>query len=306
MKITRSEFLRWTMASSGLLSGGSQAKANPLGLPIGLQPYTVRKQLESDFLGTLKKVYDMGYREIELSGGPAYDGFYGQKPPEVKRRATPFSAASVPDQVDSGASIAAPTHKGGGSQPATLTADSTCRAGRSLCQLCENSSTTGPNGRLSPLAAQASGDAITRAPRRPMWLPTCWATGASSPSSGESSNGQPPRGRGVRRTRRGTCRRSSLTAIAAVSPSGHRHLPLIRSHTSSSRSSSPSCRGTDLELAEDRLHPARPSRHGVHFRTTRARDLGDADAGWTCSRARRPITPAEPIAVFSFSSESKS
>ena len=189
MKITRSEFLRWTMASSGLLSGGSQAKANPLGLPIGLQPYTVRKQLESDFLGTLKKVYDMGYREIELSGGPAYDGFYGQKPPEVKRRATPFSAASVPDQVIRALRLRPPPTRAGETNPPPSLP--ILRAGRAifvptLWKLVHN--------RPERTVVAARGTSVRRGGHactsRPMW-PTCWATGASSPSSGESSNGHP-------------------------------------------------------------------------------------------------------------------
>jgi sugar phosphate isomerase/epimerase len=41
--------------------------ANPLGLPIGLQLYTVGKEMDSDPLGTLQKVAAIGYKEVELS-----------------------------------------------------------------------------------------------------------------------------------------------------------------------------------------------------------------------------------------------
>ena len=59
--------------------------ANPLGIPLGLQPYTVRNDLQADFIGTLKKIIAMGYEEIELSGGLGYGDFYGHKPAELKK-----------------------------------------------------------------------------------------------------------------------------------------------------------------------------------------------------------------------------
>ncbi len=42
--------------------------ANPYGLPIGLQLYTVREQLPKDLPGTLRKVAEIGYREVEVYG----------------------------------------------------------------------------------------------------------------------------------------------------------------------------------------------------------------------------------------------
>ena len=42
-------------------------KANALKLPIGLQLYTVGKQMEADPAGTLKAVAATGYRQVELS-----------------------------------------------------------------------------------------------------------------------------------------------------------------------------------------------------------------------------------------------
>ena len=41
------------------------ARATPLGLPLGLQLYSVREQLPGDFAGTLNKLGQMGYREVE-------------------------------------------------------------------------------------------------------------------------------------------------------------------------------------------------------------------------------------------------
>ena len=60
-------------------------------LPIGVQLYTVRTELEKDFYGTLKKVRDLGYAGVEF-----YGEYYGHTPVEVKTMCTelgliPFS-----------------------------------------------------------------------------------------------------------------------------------------------------------------------------------------------------------------------
>lgn len=54
------------------------AYANPLGLPIGLQLYSVRDQLKQDYEGTLKTLASLGYREVEAAG------FFDKAPAEVK------------------------------------------------------------------------------------------------------------------------------------------------------------------------------------------------------------------------------
>ena len=60
-------------------------------LPVGMQLYTVRTELEKDFYGTLKKVRDLGYAGVEF-----YGEYYGHTPVEVKNMCTelgliPFS-----------------------------------------------------------------------------------------------------------------------------------------------------------------------------------------------------------------------
>jgi sugar phosphate isomerase/epimerase len=45
---------------------------------IGVQLYTVRRELEADFEGTLAKVAALGYREVEFAG------YYGRTPAQVK------------------------------------------------------------------------------------------------------------------------------------------------------------------------------------------------------------------------------
>ena len=53
--------------------------APPLGLPIGLELYTVRNECEKDFEGTLAKVAAIGYKEVEV-----YD-FYGKTAADVRK-----------------------------------------------------------------------------------------------------------------------------------------------------------------------------------------------------------------------------
>ena len=47
-------------------------------LPIGLQLYSVRDEMEKDFAGTLKKVADMGYDGVEFAG------LFGRGADEIK------------------------------------------------------------------------------------------------------------------------------------------------------------------------------------------------------------------------------
>src|SRR5665647_2323701 len=51
---------------------------------VGLQLYTVRKEMLEDNIGTLKKIASLGYKEIE-SAGSAKGSYYGFKPAEIKK-----------------------------------------------------------------------------------------------------------------------------------------------------------------------------------------------------------------------------
>jgi hypothetical protein len=42
--------------------------AEPFGLPLGLQLYSVRDLIAKDYAGTLKLVSDLGYRVVESAG----------------------------------------------------------------------------------------------------------------------------------------------------------------------------------------------------------------------------------------------
>jgi sugar phosphate isomerase/epimerase len=67
---TRRTFLQTAAASltGAALLRGTRASAAPLGLPLGLQLYSVREQLAKDYEGTLKQVAGLGFKEVESAG----------------------------------------------------------------------------------------------------------------------------------------------------------------------------------------------------------------------------------------------
>jgi len=58
-------------ASAGLFiagcAGNPRLSSAPLGLPIGIQAFAVSAELERDFQGTLARLAEIGYREIEMA-----------------------------------------------------------------------------------------------------------------------------------------------------------------------------------------------------------------------------------------------
>jgi len=80
-QISRRTFLKTASASAAcaaVWSGVPRLMANPLGLPLGLQLYSVRDLLPKDYEGTLRQLGALGYREVEAAG------FFGHTPSEVK------------------------------------------------------------------------------------------------------------------------------------------------------------------------------------------------------------------------------
>lgn len=78
---TRRQFLRSTALAAGggaLALHAPRAGATPLGLPLGIQLYSVREQLAKDYEGTLKQLAGLGYRQVEAAG------FYNRSPEQVK------------------------------------------------------------------------------------------------------------------------------------------------------------------------------------------------------------------------------
>jgi sugar phosphate isomerase/epimerase len=67
-----------TGAMATVALGARKLWARPLGLPAGVQLYSVRDLLTKDFEGTLAKVRQAGYAEVEAAG------YYGRTAPEFK------------------------------------------------------------------------------------------------------------------------------------------------------------------------------------------------------------------------------
>jgi len=81
-KVSRRTFLQTASASvigAAVWSKVPRLMANPLGLPLGVQLYSVREVLPKDYEGTLRQVAALGYREVEAAG------FFGHSPSEVKQ-----------------------------------------------------------------------------------------------------------------------------------------------------------------------------------------------------------------------------
>jgi sugar phosphate isomerase/epimerase len=76
--VTRRTFLR-TAAACAAAWEARDLWANPLGLPIGLQLYSVREFLPKDYAGTLKQLGAIGYQECEAAG------FYNHSAAELKQ-----------------------------------------------------------------------------------------------------------------------------------------------------------------------------------------------------------------------------
>jgi sugar phosphate isomerase/epimerase len=80
--VSRRTFLKTSSASiaaTAIASSSPWLMANALGLPIGLQLYSVRNLLPQNYDGTLKQLAALGYREVEAAG------FFNHTPIEVKR-----------------------------------------------------------------------------------------------------------------------------------------------------------------------------------------------------------------------------
>jgi sugar phosphate isomerase/epimerase len=78
--ISRRSFMKTTAAAAALAGAGiSKLAAKPLKMPIGLQLYSVRELLPTDFDGTLAKLRAAGYTEVEAAG------YYKRTPAEFRK-----------------------------------------------------------------------------------------------------------------------------------------------------------------------------------------------------------------------------
>jgi sugar phosphate isomerase/epimerase len=81
-RISRRTFLKTASASvvgAAVSSSAPWLMANPLGLPLGLQLYSVREILPKAYESTLRQLGAIGYREVEAAG------FFNHTPSEVKQ-----------------------------------------------------------------------------------------------------------------------------------------------------------------------------------------------------------------------------
>src|SRR3974377_2433332 len=78
---SRRDFLKLAGAASAAIAFGDAplVAAYPLGLPLGLQLYSLRELLPKDFDGTLKAISAAGYTEVEAAG------YYAMDAPEFKQ-----------------------------------------------------------------------------------------------------------------------------------------------------------------------------------------------------------------------------
>ncbi|MEP7110665.1 MAG: sugar phosphate isomerase/epimerase [Ferruginibacter sp.] len=84
---SRRNFLRNSGAlalGSVLLPKMSEAAKRDAANDVGVQLYTVRKEMLADNIGTLKRLASLGYKEIE-SAGSEKGNYYGLKPAEIKK-----------------------------------------------------------------------------------------------------------------------------------------------------------------------------------------------------------------------------
>ncbi len=79
--LTRRFFLGSTVAglASIGISNADATVATGTRFPFGLQLYSVDAELQRDFLGTLRAVHSIGYRQVELVG------YYGRTPTQLRR-----------------------------------------------------------------------------------------------------------------------------------------------------------------------------------------------------------------------------
>lgn len=82
----RRSFIKQSMAAAGGLALASPLMASVLGEktslhPVGIQLFTVMKEIDEDLTGTLTKIAALGYQELE-SAYSVKGGYYGLKPKE--------------------------------------------------------------------------------------------------------------------------------------------------------------------------------------------------------------------------------
>lgn len=82
------------MGASAMPTSGDAGPAQRHLSAIGMQLYTVRTLMQTDFEGTLRKLADMGYREVEFAG------LFGHDPAQVRQLLAELKLTAVGSHVD--------------------------------------------------------------------------------------------------------------------------------------------------------------------------------------------------------------
>jgi sugar phosphate isomerase/epimerase len=93
--MNRREFLGRTVSGAGVLAltgAGLSAEGRSI-KRIGLQLYTVRTEMQKDFEGTLARVAEVGYQEVEFAG------YFGRAPEDVKRIVDKYGLSSPSSHI---------------------------------------------------------------------------------------------------------------------------------------------------------------------------------------------------------------
>ena len=101
--ITRRNFLKAgaAVAALSVVPNGFASILAKKEKAIGVQLYSVRDDLKTDFDGTMKALVDIGYKRMEAAG--YRDGkFYGKSPAEMKKYLADLGARMVGSHTGSG------------------------------------------------------------------------------------------------------------------------------------------------------------------------------------------------------------
>lgn len=96
----RREFLKISAAGSvsmmllGSAMGQTGAAVDRKKFGVGLQLYTIRDAMNADLSGSLKKLSDLGYKNLELAGY-SNGKFYGKSPVEFKKMVTDLGMVAI-------------------------------------------------------------------------------------------------------------------------------------------------------------------------------------------------------------------
>lgn len=62
----------WLGGAAAAVAASGMLRADPLGMPIGVQTWIVRDEIQKDFAGTLRMLAESGFKTIEMCSPPGY------------------------------------------------------------------------------------------------------------------------------------------------------------------------------------------------------------------------------------------